>query len=613
MNIEDLTRKIRAARSRKGSRRPSMAGREAELEDALSELQTAWEELNTAEEELLEQNQELAQARYAVEAEQRRYAELFEMAPDGYLVTDPHGNIREANRAALGLLGLAGMADPHKPLPAFIDPASRRGFRLDLSRLPRVGKKADWEVRIHPHRGEPFYGSFTAAVVTSEDGKPTAIRWLLRDVTARKTAEKTLRAHTDELERRVAERTAELVAANREKEALLVSERQARMAAEEANRSKDTFLANLSHELRTPLTALVGWVHILRRGEVDADTERRALEVIDRSARSQVRLIEEILDVSRIVAGKLTLEMCPVDLVVVVDSAASALRPSAEGKQLTLDVRLPAHSLPVLGDADRLQQVLWNVLSNAIKFTPAGGRIGVTVAALDGSAEIRVSDTGRGITPEFLSHVFDRFRQAETSAARVHGGLGLGLAIARHLVERHGGTIRAESSGPGQGSSFIMRFPLREDEGLSARVFDARRRLPERTLPEVVRVLLVDDDAETIEVMAAALRQAGMQVSTACSSAEAVERVRRQRPDVIVSDIAMPEEDGFALIKRIREEAPGWTTPSTIALTGYIGLETAQKARAAGFDQCLAKPVLVDDLVAKVAAAALRAPKGGQD
>jgi PAS domain S-box-containing protein len=398
--------------------------------------------------------------------------------------------------------------------------------------------------------------------------------------------------------------------------ALLAREQEARQDAEAANRLKDEFLATLSHELRTPLNAIMGWAHLLRTGTLDEATAARAMETIDRNAKAQNQLINDILDVSRIITGKLHLAMQPLELAPVVEAALETLRPAAEAKKIRLEASLEPAAGTLSGDPDRLQQVVWNLLSNAIKFTPKGGRVQVRLRRVDAQAVIVVADSGPGISPEFLPHVFERFRQGDASTTRSHVGLGLGLAIVRHLVELHGGTVEASSPGEGQGSTFSVRLPL-----INA------RRPEERTAPDAkeaaatgvaaapqlggLRVLIVDDDVEGREAMAAVLQNRGAKVIAASTSEEALEAMGREHPDVLLSDIEMPGEDGHSLIRKVRALPPdrGGDIPAA-ALTAYARGEDREKALLAGFQVHVSKPVQPDELTAIISELAGRRALG---
>ena len=371
----------------------------------------------------------------------------------------------------------------------------------------------------------------------------------------------------------------------------------ARRTAEAANRMKDEFLATLSHELRTPLNSILGWSRLLTSRQMDAATTTRALETIERNAKLQAQLIEDILDVSRIIRGKLRLNLCPTQLETVIQAAIDAVRPAAEAKSLHLSCHFTPASERVLVDPDRIQQVVWNLLSNAVKFTPAGGCVEVQmlqVAAPAGSyAEIRVSDTGVGIAPEFLPHVFDRFRQADSTTTRSQGGLGLGLAIMRHLVELHGGTVHVTSPGEGQGATFMVRIPLMQrpetTQSETAQQFDAIATGSEPAL-EGMQILLLDDEVDLRELFTIVLEAQGAKVTAVAAVDEALSALQHCQPDVLVSDIAMPERDGYEFIQQVRANPHMGNIPA-IALTAYAREEDQQRSLAAGFQMHLSKPV----------------------
>ncbi|HKV10907.1 MAG TPA: ATP-binding protein [Thermoanaerobaculia bacterium] len=420
----------------------------------------------------------------------------------------------------------------------------------------------------------------------------------MADALAAKEAE--LRGYAGQLEERVQEQTAEL-------RVLYEREQELRRKAEEANRIKDEFLSTVSHELRTPLNAILGWTWLLASGSMDADGVKRAVATIERNARSQSQIVDDLLDVSRIITGKLRLQVDEVDLAHVIETAFDSLRPAADAKEIRIETRVEREAARVSGDPHRLQQVVWNLLSNAVKFTPRGGRIEVRLGRSGSQVELRVSDSGIGIAPDFLDHVFDRFRQADSSTTRTYGGLGLGLAIVRHLVELHGGTVHAESAGPGQGATFTVRLPVP-----AVRPAPGPEPLPSSPpspepsdAPELrgLRVLVVDDDADAREVLPALLEPFGVEVAVAASAAEGMDVLESRSIDVLVADIGMPEEDGYSLITRIRQRESLRDLPA-IALTAYAGDGDRQKALAAGFQRHLAKPVEPHDLLSTVAAVA---------
>lgn len=384
---------------------------------------------------------------------------------------------------------------------------------------------------------------------------------------------------------------------------------EARQQAENANRLKDEFLATLSHELRTPLNAILGWSQMLQNRNLNTAEAKKALSTIERNARSQNQLIDDILDVSRIITGKLRLNVQAVNLSNVITAAVDAARPAAEAKNIRLQILLDPQAGPISGDPDRLQQVVWNLLSNAVKFTPKDGRIQVRLERINSHVEIIVSDTGRGIEAEFLPHVFDRFRQSDGSMTRRHGGLGLGLAIVRQIVELHGGTVSAISEGENQGATFTVHLPFlpirREPTSEVPRVHPKTETgAPSDCPPELddLRILLVDDEADSRELLNILLKSCGATVITASSAAEALKIVESERFDVVVSDIGMPNEDGFSLIKKIRQmpDEFGGSVPA-IALTAYARAEDRVKALRSGFQMHIAKPVEPDELVIAIA------------
>jgi PAS domain S-box-containing protein len=392
-----------------------------------------------------------------------------------------------------------------------------------------------------------------------------------------------------------------------ERKVLLDRERSARADAERSSQMKDEFLATLSHELRTPLTAILGWAQVLRRGNRSAEEQLRGLETIERNARAQAQLIEDLLDMGRITSGKVLLDMKLLMPAVVVDAALDAVRPAAEAKGIRLERDFAATG-HVAGDANRLQQVVWNLLTNALKFTPRGGTVRAAVWAHNGHVDITVSDNGLGIRPEFLPHVFERFRQADASTTRRHGGLGLGLSIVKHLVEQHGGTVAAASEGEGLGASFTVRLPLATGEIRAQRMHSPPRSasapLPELGLRDLggLKVLLVDDEADARELVGRILRDCNCAVQAAASAAEALALARAGRYDLLVSDIGMPDVDGFELLSRIRALGParGGAVPA-IALTAFARAEDRVRALEAGFLDHVPKPIEPSELVATIA------------
>jgi signal transduction histidine kinase/CheY-like chemotaxis protein len=391
-----------------------------------------------------------------------------------------------------------------------------------------------------------------------------------------------------------------------EREASEQRERRARGQAEAANRTKDEFLATVSHELRTPLTAMLGWARLLRGRPADEARTERALEAIERNAVAQARLIEDLLDVSRIVSGKLRLDLHETDLHKVVEAAIESVRPAMDAKRIRFQMMVDPSGADVLGDPNRLQQVIWNLLSNAIKFAPKEGKVTVSLARVNSHVELTVRDNGRGIDSEFLPRVFQRFAQEDSGESRAHGGLGLGLAISRHLVELHGGTIEAASEGPGQGATFIVKLPIlpvaRKAEGNVHPSLSRDMRLESPPELEGLKVLVVDDEPDTRELMLTTLAESGCEVRATASVGEAMEAVAAARPDVIVSDIGMPGENGYELVRRLRRLPPeqGGRIPAA-ALTAYSRPEDRRQALRAGFEMFLPKPVEPAELLAALA------------
>jgi signal transduction histidine kinase/CheY-like chemotaxis protein len=391
---------------------------------------------------------------------------------------------------------------------------------------------------------------------------------------------------------------------------LLKLERTAREAAEESNRLKDEFLATVSHELRTPLTAILGWSRLLEGGNLDDAITQQAVQTIGRNAKAQAQIVDDILDVSRIITGNLYIDLRPLTVVPVIENAINVVRPTADAKGIKIETYFDSTPATISGDANRLQQVVWNLLSNAVKFTHSGGRVCVKVSIAGPAVEISVSDTGQGISKEFLPFVFDRFRQADSTTTRQHGGLGLGLAIARHLVEIHGGTIEAESLGEGRGSKFKIRLPLFEASPLAAESRDLSGQYKIARAPQLLsglNVLLVDDDSDTLTLMATALKKRQANVIAVSSANEAIRAITLKRPDVLVSDIAMPDEDGYGLIEKVRllENGAPEIIPA-VAITAYAKDEDRERALSSGFQIYLAKPVELTELISVVARAARR-------
>ena len=410
-------------------------------------------------------------------------------------------------------------------------------------------------------------------------------------------------------------REAELQAQIEARSTLLASEKLARSEAERANRLKDEFLATISHELRNPLNAIMGWAHMLRLGKLTDVNAERAVETIYRNAKSQAQLVADLLDVSRIISGKLRLDVRAIDLLYIINAAIDSVRPAVDAKGIRLHTMLDPAAGPISGDADRLQQVVWNLLTNAVKFTPKGGRIQVKVQRIDSHVEIVVIDSGVGISKEFLPYVFDRFRQADASTTRIHGGLGLGLSIVRQLVDLHGGSVSVHSEGEGKGAAFTITLPFvgvvsNQQEAEAVHPTQGDEIILFEGLPSLhgLKVLVVDDEPDTRELIREVLKECGSEVITSQSAAEALEALEQHKPDILISDLGMPDEDGYSLISKIRAlpEDRGGQIPAA-ALTAYARAEDRMRVLRSGFQFHLPKPVDSAELVTVVASLAGRA------
>jgi PAS domain S-box-containing protein len=501
------------------------------------------------------------------------YREIFAHSKEAIAIIDPEGLYLQQNGAHFTMLGYADN-DLEGQTPAIY--LGEKNFQQIFTQLVASGDYAG-EHLCSTKNGDERIIDVSLFTMRSGLGEPQCYVSIMRDITARKRTEKELAQ-------------------------LLVRERAARADAEKANRLKDEFLATLSHELRTPLNAVIGWARILKSGRVDRESSVHAIEVIERNAWAQKQIIEDILDVSRVITGKLQLHLGPVDLVSVVNAALDAVRPALEAKDIKIETHFQPGLKIIAGDADRLQQVVWNLLSNASKFTPAGGVVGVRVTNDTVYAEIVVSDTGPGIAPEFLPHMFERFRQADGSTTRTHGGLGLGLAIVRHLLELHGGVIAAENVRSGTGAVFTVKLPLPSTE-LN------RESLPPATPVEDVtevdlanmRILVVEDDLDALDLLTIDLTAHGATVQGATSAAEALDLVRAHEFDLLISDIGMADTDGYNLIRQVRthEGVQGQHVPA-IALTAYARTQDRIRAITAGYNSHVAKPVEIRELVTVV-------------
>ncbi|HEX8119366.1 MAG TPA: ATP-binding protein, partial [Pyrinomonadaceae bacterium] len=524
-------------------------------------------------------------AQEALRRESTLLRALMDNIPDAIYFKDTESRFTRVNRHAPYRGGNApedvvGKTD----FDFFVEEHARAAYE-DEQRVMRTGEPLIDKEECETYTdGSTTWLSTTKVPIVDEGGRVTGLVGISRDITERK------RAEDARLE--------------------LAREQAARAEAEAANRLKDEFLATLSHELRTPLTAILGWAKLLADGQVSEGRVADAFAAIYRNARTQAQLVDDLLDVSRVITGKLRIEVVPVRPASVVEAAASVVRPAAAAKGVALEVSADEDVPSIYGDPARLQQVVWNLLSNAVKFTPAGGRVEARVRRAGSQVEVAVSDTGQGIEPDFLPHVFERFRQAEMGTTRRHAGLGLGLAIVGHLVELHGGTVTAESGGQGKGSTFTVRLPAKAvrdadspaacvEEGARPGAFEATAEAPSL---EGLKVLVADDEPDARRLLTEVLSRRGAEVLTAASAEEAFEMLRLWRPDVLLSDIGMPDGDGYDLIRRVRElsEEQGGRTPAA-ALTAYAGPGDRERALASGFQLHVAKPVEPADLAAAVA------------
>jgi PAS domain S-box-containing protein len=528
--------------------------------EAGEELHVALDELQTAEEELRRQNLALELARQEAEAERRRYQDLFDFAPDAYLVTDLEGNVLEANRAAARLLGVHARFLAGKPLALFVDPADRRDFHAQLMR--RLGDADCVEellLRLRPRGGAAFRAALTVAVTADARGRPAGLRWLVRDVSCRPSAEPGLRS-----------RLAELT---------------------DADRRKDEFLATLAHELRNPLAPLAVALQMLRRCGAGASgaTAGQALDTAERQVQKLTRLVEELLDVSRIRQGKTRMRPERVNLAAVAAAAVETVRPLIDERRHALEVSLPAEPISLEADPARLEQVLTNLLTNAAKYTEPGGRVTLRAEHDGAHVVIRVWDTGVGISAELLPRLFEPFVQSEVNAGRSRGGLGLGLSLVKRFVELHSGSVEARSDGPGRGSEFVVRLPAASPAGEGKEEIGAP---PARA----VGVLIVEDNKDAADSLAQLVRLWGCRATTAGDAASALAAARKEPPDVVLMDIGLPDMDGCEALRRLRAELG--LSPVAVALTGLSGEHECARFRAAGFERCLVKPPDLKELQA---------------
>jgi PAS domain S-box-containing protein len=502
---------------------------------------------------------------------------------DAVIATDGDGRVTVLNPVAEALTGWAeadAIGVPIDTVFVTLDERTRRPAPNPVARIAATGGGVTLpsQALLVARDGREIPIGDSASPIQTADGTLLGIVVVFRDTTAERDAE-------------------------RQRAAALEREQAARRTAESLSRAKDEFVATVSHELRTPLNAIFGWVAMLRLGALDADGQAKALEVIDRNTRVQAQLIEDLLDMARVIRGTVRLEMVPVDLAVALESAVDAVKPAADARRVALRVDAPRGIAFVSGDTSRLQQVAWNLLSNAIKFSDAGDEVDVTLTQEGDEAVLRVHDSGGGIDPAFLPHVFERFRQETSDVTREHAGLGLGLSLVRHLAELHGGTVTAESAGKTHGATFTVRLPLIGVEVSRQRSAAGDAAKPTESLPHVLQhlyVLAVDDDADARELVSVVLERAGAQVTVASSVREAIAAIASRLPDVVLTDIAMAHATGFDLVRQLRA-TPEWSEIPVIALTAYARAEDRAQALSLGFTAHLGKPFSPRALVALVA------------
>lgn len=513
------------------------------------------------------------------------YREIFTHSSEAIAMIDPEGRYVEQNAAHASLLGYTD-AEIYGQTPAIH--MGQEMFAAVKRELAETGEYRG-EFEGHTKDGKTLEIELTSFAIKDGAGEVLGYVGIKRDITERRQSEQ-------------------------ERADLLERERAARADAEQANRLKDEFLATLSHELRTPLNAVIGWSRMLKSGRLDQESASHALEVVERNALAQKQIIEDILDVSRVITGKLQLKVLPLDLVTVVDGALDAVRPAMEAKDIRIETIIDAGLRMISGDSDRLQQVVWNLLSNAAKFTPPGGKVEIRVTQTATHVQIEVSDSGPGIAKPFMPHVFERFRQADGSTTRTHGGLGLGLAIVRHLVELHGGVITAENRHNGVGAIFTVWLPLPtgelKPEILAQAILSFRDAEVEPAKLDDLRIIVVDDENDSLDLIAMELTQHGAQVKSVNSAKDALAAIEQEHFDLLISDVGMPDMDGYELMRKIRMSENGTQKrlPS-VALTAYARVQDRMRAILAGFNTHVPKPVEAHELITIVASLAGRLGK----
>jgi PAS domain S-box-containing protein len=567
--IQDILRRLHAGETLEGCR-AQMRCKDASVRDVLINSSVYFENGEFVHTRCFTRD---ITAQLQAEKALRRLAAIVETTDDAVISKDLNGIITSWNPAAERLYGYKTEEVTGKPIAVLIPPEwpdeepkilarIRRGERIDHYETVRVAKD-----------GRRIDVSLTVSPIHDATGRIIGASKIARDITEQK-------------------RTQEEIAR------LLAAERAARQDAEVASRTKDEFLATLSHELRTPLTAMLGWLTILRGHRLDKKTTEHAIDTIERNAKAQAQLIEDLVDISRIVGGKLNLEVVPTELMPIVDASIEVVRPAADAKEITIHVDYDATVGPVAGDASRLQQIIWNLLSNAVKFTPKGGEVSINFRRENGFAELVISDTGIGISADFLPHVFERFRQAESTATRSHRGMGLGLAIVRHLIELHGGTVTAASDGENRGSTFTIHLPLAAiEKGRASRKESQKTNGDNGHELKGLRILLVEDEPDARELIAMVLQSSGAQVEAVDTAKGAFESLSLSAPDVLVSDIGLPLESGYDLIRKVRAMTSDTKKVPAIALTAFATENDRKLSLSAGFQAHLAKPVEPGDLL----------------
>ena len=520
-------------------------------------------------------------------------AAIVESSDDAIFGKTLDGIITSWNQAAERILGYTADEMVGKHVSTLMPPEHSEDTTGILERIRRGERVGHFETKRLTKDGRIIDVSLSISPIRDADGKIIGASKVVRDITDRKQAEE-------------------------ERERLLATAEAAKSEAEAANRMKDDFLATLSHELRTPLNAILGWAKMLHSGKVDGEDLEEGLSAIERNSQVQAQLIDDLLDISRIISGNLRLEVQRLHLSEIIEAALAAVLPAAKAKEICIHKVLDSLAGPVTGDAARLQQVVWNLLSNAVKFTPKGGKVQVLLERVNSHVEITVIDTGIGIKPEFLPHVFDRFRQADATTTRRHGGLGLGLSIVKQLVEMHGGSIRAKSPGEGQGATFTVTLPIivvhpeqPEPQKVRPKESDSTEDICQEAALAGLKVLVVDDEPDARQLIRRVLVDCEAEVAVASSAAEALAVIGQFRPDVLVCDIGMPEQDGYDLIREVRANPATKDIPAA-ALTAFARTEDRKRSLLAGFQTHVAKPVDPAELTAAVASLAFRTGKRDQ-